>query len=226
MIDYIREGRSAHVADSWSAASFRSRYLPSGLLFASRHHSRGRISPGTFGSYSTTQFRVRLCTNQPARRDPSRASFTPRSSTTTRPARNCARSCRRRASSKCRSSSVFSAFSRRSLISPAAGLARHGCGNDRSIWRYRLQRRLRHAQRTFERHLQGIWLTTAAGLVVATPTFVAYSYLSARVNTMMHEMERAGIGIVHMLTDHAPESGIISFDPAAKITERGAGLDR
>jgi biopolymer transport protein ExbB len=69
-------------------------------------------------------------------------------------------------------------------------------------------------------------LTTAAGLVVATPTFVAYSYLSARVNTMMHEMERAGIEIVHMLTDHAPASGIISFDPAAKITERGAGLDR
>src|SRR5205814_7640139 len=29
-------------------------------------------------------------------------------------------------------------------------------------------------------------LTTAAGLVVATPTFVAYSYLSSRVNTMLH----------------------------------------
>ena len=36
-------------------------------------------------------------------------------------------------------------------------------------------------------------LTTAAGLVVATPTFVAYSYLSSRVSTMMHDMERAGI---------------------------------
>ena len=46
-------------------------------------------------------------------------------------------------------------------------------------------------------------LTTAAGLVVATPTFVAYSYLSSRVNTMMHDMERAGIEIVHMLTDRA-----------------------
>jgi len=50
-------------------------------------------------------------------------------------------------------------------------------------------------------------LTTAAGLVVATPTFVAYSYLSARVNTMLHEMERAGIEIVHMLTDSRPISG-------------------
>ena len=45
-------------------------------------------------------------------------------------------------------------------------------------------------------------LTTAAGLVVATPTFVAYSYLSSRVNTMLHDMERAGIEIVHMLTEN------------------------
>src|SRR2546423_9475574 len=54
-------------------------------------------------------------------------------------------------------------------------------------------------------------LTTAAGLVVATPTFVAYSYLSSRVNTMLHDMERAGIEIVHMLTESRPISGIISF---------------
>ena len=57
-------------------------------------------------------------------------------------------------------------------------------------------------------------LTTAAGLVVATPTFVAYSYLSSRVNAMMHDMERAGIEIVHMLTDREPASDIISFEPA------------
>ena len=62
-------------------------------------------------------------------------------------------------------------------------------------------------------------LTTAAGLVVATPTFVAYSYFSSRVNTMMHDMERAGIEIVHMLTDTEPESGIISFQ-AAESTQR------
>src|ERR1700754_723379 len=54
-------------------------------------------------------------------------------------------------------------------------------------------------------------LTTAAGLVVAAPTFVAYSYLSSRVNTMMHDMERAGIEVVHMLTESRPISGIISF---------------
>jgi biopolymer transport protein ExbB len=63
-------------------------------------------------------------------------------------------------------------------------------------------------------------LTTAAGLVVATPTFVAYSYLSSRINTMMHDMERAGIEIVHMLTDTNPVSGIISFQqPGATSRE-------
>ena len=67
-------------------------------------------------------------------------------------------------------------------------------------------------------------LTTAAGLVVATPTFVGYSYLSSRVNAMMHEMERAGIEVVHMLSDRQPTSDIISFqNPAsASAAERQA----
>jgi biopolymer transport protein ExbB len=63
-------------------------------------------------------------------------------------------------------------------------------------------------------------LTTAAGLVVATPTFVAYSYLSSRVNTLMHDMERAGIEIVQMLTETEPETGIISFQPTAEASQR------
>ncbi|MBA3543133.1 MAG: MotA/TolQ/ExbB proton channel family protein, partial [Chthoniobacterales bacterium] len=55
----------------------------------------------------------------------------------------------------------------------------------------------------------------------ATPTFVGYSYLSARVNTLMHDMERAGIEVVHMLTDHAPSAEIISFQQAQeKSAER------
>ncbi|MGZ5022681.1 MAG: MotA/TolQ/ExbB proton channel family protein, partial [Chthoniobacterales bacterium] len=61
-------------------------------------------------------------------------------------------------------------------------------------------------------------LTTAAGLVVATPTFVAYSYLSARVNTLMHEMERAGIEVVHMLTGRETDKDIIAFQPSAAST--------
>src|SRR3954470_20340507 len=71
-------------------------------------------------------------------------------------------------------------------------------------------------------------LTTAAGLVVAAPTFVAYSYLSSRVNMMMHDMERAGIEVVHMLTETAPLTGIISFQqpkPEAEA-EREVRRDR
>ncbi len=44
-------------------------------------------------------------------------------------------------------------------------------------------------------------LTAAASLAVALPAFVAYSYLSARVNDLMHDMERAGIEIIGMLDD-------------------------
>ena len=68
-------------------------------------------------------------------------------------------------------------------------------------------------------------LTTAAGLVVATPTFVAYSYLSSRVNTMFHDMERAGIEIVHMLTESRPISGIISFQQPEEPARSEAQFD-
>ncbi len=68
-------------------------------------------------------------------------------------------------------------------------------------------------------------LTTAAGLVVATPTFVAYSYLSSRVNTMLHDMERAGIEIVHMLTESQPISGIISFQQPGQMAESETRID-
>jgi len=44
-------------------------------------------------------------------------------------------------------------------------------------------------------------LPTAAGLVVAIPAALAYSFLSARVNTIMHDMERAGIEIVNMIKE-------------------------
>ena len=44
-------------------------------------------------------------------------------------------------------------------------------------------------------------LTTAAGLVVAIPSSLAFSFLSSRVNTLMHDMERAGIEIVNLLTE-------------------------
>lgn len=57
-------------------------------------------------------------------------------------------------------------------------------------------------------------LTTAAGLVVAIPCAIAYSYLSARVNSLMHDMERAGIEIVNLITEKRASAEIIDFEPS------------
>ena len=57
-------------------------------------------------------------------------------------------------------------------------------------------------------------LTTAGGLVVTIPTILAYCHLSARLNALLHEMERAGIEVVNLLSDVPTDAAIISFDPA------------
>lgn len=49
----------------------------------------------------------------------------------------------------------------------------------------------------------GIWaslITTAAGLMVAIPAYVAYNFLVARMNSIVADVERAGIETVHVLT--------------------------
>jgi biopolymer transport protein ExbB len=54
-------------------------------------------------------------------------------------------------------------------------------------------------------------ITTAAGLAIAIPAHVVHGYLSAWVTTLMHDMERAGIEIVNLLTDTQRNEGIIEF---------------
>ena len=54
-------------------------------------------------------------------------------------------------------------------------------------------------------------LTTAGGLAVAVPAYVAHNYLSTRVNFLLHDMERAGIEIVNLLVDQRPATEIIPF---------------
>ncbi len=44
-------------------------------------------------------------------------------------------------------------------------------------------------------------LTTAGGLAICIPSLLAYQFLSARVNTLLHDMERAGIEVITLLTD-------------------------
>jgi biopolymer transport protein ExbB len=50
----------------------------------------------------------------------------------------------------------------------------------------------------------GIWtalITTAAGLVVAIPCHVAHNYLVNRLHAIVGDMERAGIEVIHVLTE-------------------------
>ena len=51
---------------------------------------------------------------------------------------------------------------------------------------------------------QGIYtalITTAAGLVVAIPCYIAHNFLAAQVHSLVADMERAGIETIHTLTD-------------------------
>lgn len=59
-------------------------------------------------------------------------------------------------------------------------------------------------------------LTTAAGLVVTIPTILAYCYLSARLNALLHDMERAGIEVVNLLSESESDSSIIEFTPKSQ----------
>ena len=62
--------------------------------------------------------------------------------------------------------------------------------------------------------------------MVAIPCAVGYSYLSSRVNALMHDMERAGIEIVNLISESreaaaAPE--IIEFGPQPSQEFIGVG---
>jgi biopolymer transport protein ExbB len=59
-------------------------------------------------------------------------------------------------------------------------------------------------------------LTTAAGLAVAIPCAIGYAFLSARVNALLHDMERAGIEVVHLIVDQRGDSQIIDFGAGAR----------
>ena len=64
-------------------------------------------------------------------------------------------------------------------------------------------------------------VTSAAGLVVAVPTYILYAYLAANARSLMHDMERGGIEIVNILVDSRErrEETFIEFETAAKVKE-------
>ena len=66
-------------------------------------------------------------------------------------------------------------------------------------------------------------LSTAAGLSVAVPCGVAYSYLSSRVNSLMRDMERGGIEIVNLIVDNRTRGDIIEFGASGERETKGIG---
>lgn len=71
---------------------------------------------------------------------------------------------------------------------------------------------------------QGIYtalITTAAGLVVAIPCYLAHNFLVAQVHGIVSDMERAGIETIHTLTD-LPRKDTIAFQPAGELSAKKA----
>ncbi|MCH2059526.1 MAG: MotA/TolQ/ExbB proton channel family protein [Verrucomicrobiales bacterium] len=72
-------------------------------------------------------------------------------------------------------------------------------------------------------------ITSAAGLAVAIPAFILYSYLRTYAKTLMHDMERGGIEIVNIIEDARNNSEIISFSSSQAVNEgpvEGKAMDR
>lgn len=65
-------------------------------------------------------------------------------------------------------------------------------------------------------------ITSAAGLAVAIPTYAGYCFLSARVNQVMHDMERGGIEIVQMIADNtaSADEDIIHFQSKPRSSKQ------
>jgi biopolymer transport protein ExbB len=65
-------------------------------------------------------------------------------------------------------------------------------------------------------------ITSAAGLAVAIPCYLAHNFLVARVHALVADMERAGIETIHTLTD-LPRKEVIAtpFVPVLEKSPRG-----
>lgn len=61
-------------------------------------------------------------------------------------------------------------------------------------------------------------VTSALGLVVAIPAYLFYAFLSARAQSIMHDLERAGVEIVNLIEDAKSADNIVEFRQPAEET--------
>ena len=66
-------------------------------------------------------------------------------------------------------------------------------------------------------------ITTAAGLAVAIPCYLAHNFLVARVHALVADMERAGIETIHTLTD-LPRKDVIAV-PFTAAADKDLGKE-
>jgi biopolymer transport protein ExbB len=60
-------------------------------------------------------------------------------------------------------------------------------------------------------------VTAALGIVVAVPSYLAYAFLTAKVRSIMHELERAGIEIVNLIVDARNNDNIVEFPKDSEL---------
>lgn len=58
-------------------------------------------------------------------------------------------------------------------------------------------------------------ISTASGLTIAVVVFIIYGYLTAWADTFLHEMERAGTEVTHLICQRHRRTGIRSDDGTA-----------
>ncbi len=69
-------------------------------------------------------------------------------------------------------------------------------------------------------------ITTSAGLAIGIVAYISHNYLSARVNSVLHDMERAGIEIVQLMCDSPAPSSIVAFQqPRYASAQRRPGTE-
>jgi len=69
-------------------------------------------------------------------------------------------------------------------------------------------------------------ISSAAGLMVAVPTFVICSFLVAYTKTLMHDMERGGIEIVNIIAENRDHhSEIIEFEQGDATEKKSVSDD-
>lgn len=77
---------------------------------------------------------------------------------------------------------------------------------------------------------QGIYLaliTTAAGLCVAIPCYIAHNFLVAQVHSIVADMERAGIETIHTLTDLPRKDSVtVPFSPVSVVASEKESGDK